>query len=225
MPGTVGRVMSIVTTLVVALLCAGGSAQARLITIGFENDPNGFYFNGYKSADSADVVFSSTHTISSNVKDYLSVDHFGQASRGKGLAISRGNPALGAGLVMDFIKPTDFLSLEFGNDDPDQTFTGLKEVVLTLFFGGSQVGQSVVKPNGNGIMDQSISYSGLLFDQARFFFIDDFDFPALVNPIVDNVSYQNHNGGPGYDNVPAPGNLLLLGLGLFGLAAWRKSRR
>lgn len=222
MQGTVVRVLWLIATFFAVAIGAAGSAQAGLVTIDFENDATGFYFNGYQSPSSADVVFSSTESRSTDPHDYISIDHFGQGSHGKGLAISSGNPGLGAGLIMDFLKPTDFLSLEFGNDDPDQSFTGLKQVVLTLFSGGLQVGESIIAPNKNGIMDQNIAYSGQFFDRARFFFIDDFDFPALVNPIVDNVAYQNHTGPGGINNVPAPGGLLLFSIGLLVAYARRK---
>lgn len=221
MPRHVIKVVSALLGMFGLLVIVAGPAQAGLVTIDFENDVNGHYFNGYQSPDSPDIVFSSTESRSTDARDYLTVDHFAPASFGKGLAISSGNPALEAGLVMTFLHATDFLSFAFGNDDPDQANTGLSQVVLTLFFGGSEVGKTAVTPNSNGIMDQTISFTGAFFDRAEFFFIDDFGYPARVNPVVDNVSYQNHDH---WYTVPAPGGLLILALGLIGLAVSRRGR-
>lgn len=217
-----GRRIGLATAgLLFIAIAAASPAGAAMVTIDFESETPGYHFSGYESQHANGVFFSSTETRSGDIRDYLNIDNFGQGSFGTGLAISSGNPRLGAGLIIDFATATNFLSLAFGNDDPSSTSTGLKAVVLTLFHGGTQVGQSNVDPNNNGIIDQTIAFTGAFFDRAELFFIDDFDFAAEVNPIVDNVTFANHSAPT---NVPAPGGMVLLALGLCAMTRLRRSR-
>jgi len=192
----------------VLFICFGltGSAQAN-ITIDFENDPTGLKPNGWVSADSSLVSF----TDSSGAD--LVVGGYGVESHGNALAVYWDDPGY---LVMDFSVIATSLELEFGNDDPTWSNPG-DTAILTAFLGATQVGQTAVVMNRDDIMNQSISISGMNFDQATFFYNVSRtppNPPGLIE-IVDNIKFNV---------IPAPGAILLGSIGA-GLVGWLRRRR
>ncbi|NQT00546.1 MAG: hypothetical protein HQ580_00840 [Planctomycetes bacterium] len=192
----------------VLFICFGltGSAQAN-ITIDFENDPTGLKPNGWVSADSSLVSFTDSSGADLVVGDY------GVESHGNALAVYWDDPGY---LVMDFSGIATSLELEFGNDDPTWSNPG-DTAILTAFLGATQVGQTAVVMNRDDIMNQSISISGMNFDQATFFYNVSRtppNPPGLIE-IVDNIKFNV---------IPAPGAILLGSIGA-GLVGWLRRRR
>jgi len=203
--------MKKITIISVVFLCIGltGVTQAG-ITIDFESDSTGLKPNGWVSADTPLVSF--TDSIGAN----LIVGDSGVSSHGKALGVYWDDPSY---MIMDFSVVVNSLQFEFGNDDPGWSNPG-DEAILTVFLGGTQVGQTFVVMNRDDIMNQSISISGVNFDQATFFF----DVtrtppnpPGLIE-IVDNITFTTFNP------IPAPGAILLGSIGA-GFVGWLRRRK
>jgi hypothetical protein len=120
---------------------------------------------------------------------------------------------------MDFSVPMYEISMDFGNDQAPGTGYGTAsgdEAVLRMYTsGGTLVATRRVTMNLNDNVDQTISYEGMGFRYAILFYeISD---PSLgLIEMVDNIQLNT---------VPEPGTLALLGIGVFGLAAWQVRRR
>ena len=129
--------------------------------------------------------------------DGLQIASFvGNQSDGQGLGVFGDDESE---LILDFAVTVDALSLEFGNDDPGFSNSG-DLAVLTVFDGAVQVGQTSVVLNRNDILDQTISFSGVQFNKATFFF--DVTTNGLIE-IVDNIEFNT------VDAVPEPTALLI----------------
>lgn len=190
-----------------AILCVAlaGSLQAA-VAINFESDPTGAVPNGWMSADSALVAFSDSSGAN------LQVGNWGaQSNNTKALGVFPDDPSY---LIMDFSTLVDSVQLDFGNDDPLFSNPG-DQAVLTVFLGGSQVGQTAVVMNRDDIMNQTIAVSGVAFDRATFFYnVSTFG----IIEMVDNIQFTP------FSAVPAPGAMLLGGIGT-GLVGWLRRRR
>ncbi len=161
--------------------------------IDFESDSLGDKPNGFISVDSPLVSFTDSMGGDLDVYDY------GEQSDGQALAIHGDDESY---LIMDFTTTINSLQLDFGNDDPIATNPG-DEAVLTAFLEGVQVDQVTVTMNRDDIMNQSISISGVLFDQATFLFdVTATNWTGMIE-IVDNIQFV----------VPEPMTLSLLALG------------
>ena len=202
--------MKKITIISVVFLCIGltGVTQAS-ITIDFESDSAGSKPNGWVSADTPLVSFSDSLGADLVVGDY------GVSGHGNALGVFWDDPSY---MIMDFSVITTSLQLEFGNDDANWSNPG-DEAILTVFLGGTQVGQTSVVMNRDDIMNQSISISGVNFDQATFFF----DVsrtppnpPGLIE-VVDNITFTP-------TPIPAPGAILLGSIGA-GFVGWLRRRR
>lgn len=148
----------------------------------------------------------------------MNVEDYGQQSIGN--AIGAFDDMNGNALKMTF-APTNFIGMDFGNDDPNFTNPG-DLALLQVYNGATLVGFSTVVLNRDDLMNQSISFNGdSSFDSAIFSYIDSFFNPftgggaasiGLIE-IVDNISL-----------VPEPETyaMLLAGLGLIGFMALRR---
>jgi hypothetical protein len=152
-------------------------ADAAIHFINFESDPPGPQLNGFMSFDSNVVTFFDSMGADLFVAD------FGIASHGRALAVG-GNDQ--SALIMNFSMLVDSLSMEFGNDDPALTADG-DGVFLTTYLNGNFVGQTFVFMNRNTAMDQSISFSGAVFDSAVLEYYVTGD--GLMK-VVDNIEFN-----------------------------------
>lgn len=189
---------------------ATAASHAANITIDFEADTFGAKPNGFVAAGFPGVSFTDS------VGAGLQLAAFGTECGGSNcLAVF--DDFDGGGLFIDFASPTDFISLDYGND---QLFGGspVVDIALTLFSGATQVAQVIQIPNLNDLMDQTISYSGALFDRATVFYRDAAGAPATLIEVVDNITFND-------SAVPVPATLALLGLGLgiLGLSKRKKT--
>lgn len=184
-------------------MLALNQAIAKADTITFESDPLGFFPNGSQSVESNLVTFSASGGGGLIIAPELgSMEFIGT----RGLVVS-GSPFVH--LIMNFAVPVNSLTLSFGNDDPLDTSAG-DTAILRVFFNGSLVGEKIVDLNRNDIIDQQITFSGVVFDSADFHFSQEF----FLAETVDNIEFTP---------VPEPGSIALLALGLVGIVA-RKQR-
>ena len=187
-------------TLAACLLFLGivfmSQASVKADTITFESDALGLYPNGIISVESSLVLFRT-----SPGGGVVISENFGEFIGTRGLAV-QGTPVH---LIMDFVVPVTSLSLFFGNDDPFITSPG-DTAILEVFLDGVLVGQTTVLMNRNDLADQQISFSATTFNSATFRFSQQF----FLSETVDNVEFTP---------VPEPTSLVLLGIGIAGIAA------
>ncbi len=143
--------------------------------IDFESDPTGSVPNGWTSDDSSITSFSDSVGAELNLYDA------GVESDGIGMGVFSDDASE---LIMDFNEPIGLIRLWFGNDDPDWTNPG-DEAVLSVFDGGTPVGTVRVEMNRNDVMDQSIAFGNVCFDQATFLF--DVTTGTGLIEVVDNI--------------------------------------
>lgn len=204
-------------------LVLGGPAHAALITVDFEADTPGAVANGFSSSGAAGVSFSD------DFGSDLLIGNFGTLSDGT-QALANGTPFDASILFIDFAFMADFLSLDFGNDDPFSTNAG-DLAVLTAFLGAAQVEQVVVELNRNELMDQSIAIGSLggalQFDRVSFAFTNSALSPSTggapagqfgLTEIVDNINVNSVDAV----SVPEPSTAVLLVAGLAALGASRR---
>lgn len=191
-------------------LLLSSAASAALVTIDFESDTIGTQIDGFSSVDASGVYFSSS------TGNTLRLDNFGTQGDGVSLGIFSDDSSA---LIIDFDNATSFLSLDFGNDDPGYAQVG-DVALLTLFNGGTQVGQTSVELNRDDIMNQTISFSGMLFDAASFVYADASYAPISLIEIVDNITFEADTV-----SVPEPSTLAILVLSVCGLAARKRCQK
>lgn len=219
--GTKGLLNSL---LVCATLSVAPLAHGDIIVVDFEADLEGFVGDGFESAGAAGVSFSDS------VGAGLGIFNSGVEGDGLRSLLVLGDQD-GSLLEITFNTQADFLSLDFGNDDP--LFTNLGDLaVLTLFDDLNQVGQTIVELNRDDVMNQIIAFGliggTILFDSATFGYTDPFlqpftgggDANVGSTEVVDNIVV---NVLP-VTQVPAPPTILLLltGLGLLILHSFRR---
>lgn len=181
------------------------SANANAALINFESDGSGAVANGFVSNDLSGVSFSDT--MGAN----LSIANF--AAQGDGLALAvNGDDA--SRLQIDFSSAYDFISIEFGNDDPGFSMAG-DLAWLQVLNNGVEVGLNSVLLNRDDILNQTISFGGQVFNQAIFYYGDALGAAINLIEIVDNINVTQVSA------VPVPAAAWLFGsalLGLFGFA-------
>src|SRR5688572_3079537 len=177
----------------------------QLVT--FELDPIGARPNGFQSIESPFVSFHDT------VGDVMTIVNFPPQTIGNSLRVLA--DINGSAVQMNFTAPIVFLSLSFGNDDPNNTIPG-DLATLSLFDGATQVGQTSVVLNRDDIMNQTIEFSGVPFDRAIFGYTNSSGSPFTgpgtngvgLSELVDNVRFRL---------VPEPAAAVLLMLGSCGI--------
>lgn len=187
-------------TCIVSCVAFTVSSHAAITVIDFESDAPGPVPNGFQSVQSPLVTFTD-----SDGSD-LSIGNFGIASIGQGLAVGRDDNSL---LVMDFSTLIDSLSLDFGNDDPALSEPG-DEVILTAYLDGRLVDSTFVEMNRNTAMDQTITFSGAVFNSAT---IEYYVSSTGLTKVVDNIVFNT---------VPGPGTGILGALAIVGLVGRRR---
>lgn len=199
----------------VSALVAGGMVRAAIID--FEADPSGPVPNGYSPVGHPTVQFTDT------VGAQLDISSYGSQGLGNQSLAVEGDGD-GSKLQIDFTVPVTSLSLWYGNDDPGWALSS-DLAWLEIWNSGTLVTTLSASLNLDDVMNQSIGYSGLPFNQAIFWYGDAGGNPFTgggpvntgLTEIVDQIEYTP---------VPEPASALatagLLGLAAVGLRQWRK---
>ena len=192
---------------ILSAACLATMATAHAGLVNFETDTDGYKANGFVSSSGAGVSFSDTSGAE------LYVGNFSFQGIGKSMGVFGDD---GSRLEMNFTSQMQSLSLAFGNDDACCSNSG-DLAWLRLFDGASEVGVVSLLMNRNDVMDQTISYTGALFNRAQFYYGNAAGNAINLIEIVDTISFTEGNA------VPTPGTLALVGLGI--LAAGVTTRR
>jgi hypothetical protein len=190
-------------SLLLAIVCSM-SFVANATVVTFDGATEGFQPNGYTVNG---VQFSDT------LGEDLFVGTFDESNASTALAILGDDASF---LLMAFPSISNYLSVDFGNDDLCCS-TDSDLAVLTVFLSGLQVGQISINLNANDLMDQSLAISGVNFDSATFGFTDGNLVPIPLTEVVDNITFTAA-GNP----LPEPASIALFGLALGGVAMSRR---
>lgn len=170
------------------------SNSANAVMIDFESVPT----PGTSSFTVGDVTF----TDSMPAGDPLQVSDFNQQSDGRALAVFHDDASR---LQLTFAGVYNFLSFDFGNDDPN--YGGpFNQMHLDLYLDGMLTGAFALTANWDDIMNQTLTGTGL-FNYAEIYYDTD-----LIE-VVDNLEYRFD--GP--VAVPEPSSLMLLAMSLAGI--------
>jgi len=154
------------------------AASTTSITIDFSEDGVGSKPNGFTSADSTQVLFSST-TGSPAIGDFAEGD-------GRSLAAFDSGGNRGS-MEIRTSTPTNSIRLAFGNDDPALAPAGSK-AVLRLFRSGMLVATQSVVMNLDDEADQQIGQEkGPVFDRAVLTYTDAGEALLPLAEVVDNI--------------------------------------
>jgi len=193
--------------ILIALAVGAAGASAAPILVTFDSDTLSLpRDNGFTSSDSALIHFSDTVGA-----DLFVVNYPIETAGSNGLAVLRHRDD--SALLMEFDFRAVALSIDLGNDNPDFSQAG-DAAVLTVFLGGSQVGQVSLALNRNSAMDQTILFEGTRFDSATLKYDVN---PALgLTEVVDNVLATP---------IPEPRAAIVFGVGalLIGAACRRRA--
>ncbi len=199
-------------------LMAFGTAQAATTTINFESSPSGDVAEGFTAPGFSNLKFYS------DLGSGLEVGNFGSQGDGQSMLVrndSNGNFL--RGVFTDGAH--QFLSLNFGNDDPSFSNPG-DRARLALYLGASLVGQVDVLLNRNDVMDQAIGWSFGAFDNFTFAYVNAAGSPftggvgtnvGLIE-VVDNITFDTTAA------IPEPATWGMLGMGLASLGMMARRR-
>ncbi|THB66815.1 MAG: PEP-CTERM sorting domain-containing protein [Gammaproteobacteria bacterium] len=182
--------------LIIALgLLAAANTNATVINF------DGVTASNVNSFSVGDVTFTDSMGTGLSVSDY------GHQSDGTALGIFGDDSSR---LQLSFANTYDYLSFDFGNDnpgfgDPDG------QMHLDLYLDGALTGSYALTANWDDIMNQTLSGTGL-FNYAEIYY------DTNLIEIVDNIEYRKDG------EVPEPASIALFGLGLLGLGLSRKRK-
>lgn len=190
------------------------AAPAAAQTVDFEGGPTGVIAEGYTVGG---ITFTSALGAG------LEIGNYGVQSDGLGLLVR--NDTNGNFLKGAIAGGTNYLSFDFGNDDPNFTLpTDL--ATLRVYSGATLLNTITLGLNRDDVMNQTMVYSGGLFDNFEFAYTN-----ALGNPFTGG---GNANVGlievvnnfrlvaPG---VPEPATWLLMILGFGAIGATMRAKK
>lgn len=177
----------------------GGSASAA--TIDFE----GLNYTNVNTIQIGDV------TLKDSMGSGLTVSNYYESNYSRALAVF-GDDA--SRLQLSFDNYYNFLSFDFGNDNPGFGSPNGK-MHLDLYNDGILTGAFSITANWDDKMNQNLAGNGL-FNYAEIYY------DSNLIEVIDNLVYLN-NSEP--EPVPEPATMFLVGSGLLGFAVRRKNRK
>jgi RTX calcium-binding nonapeptide repeat (4 copies) len=171
------------------------------VLIDFDSDGTVVELGTFTSDDSPFVHFSST--LAGDPAGFVIAD---------GYLIAIDSYHGGLQILLD--RPTNRITMQFGNDDLQAPFLPHSQALLQVFRGATKVGETRVLPNFNDLIDQSIGFqNGPLFDRVVFVYEDVRGLGEQVDDIVigplctiaGTEASQTLTGTPGNDVICAGG--------------------
>lgn len=194
--------MKIIKALAAAFaFAATATAHAGLVT--FDNEAIGPRY---------DPVIVGGVQFADSVASFVFIGDFAQNQFDRALSAATDDSSF---LYLIFDGQYDNLSLDFGNDLALATSVG-DQAVLQLILNNVVVGSVSVDLNRDGLVNQSISSRGILFDTAVFGYASSSGELLAIAELIDNVSYSLDN------TVPEPASLWSVGIALAALAGIRR---
>lgn len=194
--------MKIIKALAAAFVfAASATAHAGLIT--FDNENTG---------PRADPVVIDNVQFADSVAPFVFIGDFAQNGFNRALSAATDDESF---LFFFFNAQYDYLSFDFGNDLNAATNDG-DQAVLQLLLDNVFVGSVSVDLNRDGLVNQSISSRGILFDTAVFGYASSGGELLAIAELVDNISYSLDNA------VPEPASLWSVGIALAAVARIRR---
>ncbi|MCK5875725.1 MAG: PEP-CTERM sorting domain-containing protein [Alcanivoracaceae bacterium] len=193
--------MKYLSHLAAIMFAATFSNAASAVMIDFESVPS----PGTSSFTVGDVTF----TDSMPAGTALQVADFGHQSDGRGLGVF-GDDA--SRLQLTFAGIYDFLSFDFGNDNPGFG-DPFGQMHLDLYLDGMLTGAFALTANWDDIMNQTLTGTGL-FNYAEIYY------DTNLIEVIDNLEYRLD----GVVAVPEPSSLMLLAMALAGIGFTSRRR-
>ena len=190
------------------------AAQAATVVVDFTADTQGFKSQGFSSVAAPQLSFFSPNAGSLLVLDSP------PSTVGNGLLALASSSTQQSYLAGSFSTNVDSLSLFFGNDDTCCSQPS-DVAVLRTYLGTTLVGTTTVSPNFNDVIDQSISFSGMTFDNFTFSYETSSGALDDLTEVVDNITFNTVSGVP----EPATWAMMLAGFGAIGFVMRRDTRR
>jgi len=195
------------TKLALLSVFVGASVFANAEFVYFEADTLGAVSNGYMSPESSVLSFSSA---SGSLEVFNGLFASGDPTQ----CLVQFDSGEGSKLIINSSVDLEFLSFQYGNDDPSLVTAG-DTAFAEYFDNGVSVGTRTSIMGNDDHINQTIGFSKVntVFDRVEIVYRTQ-NAPFLAE-VIDNICYSP-------EPVPEPATMAALGLGLAGIARRRR---